>query len=457
MVIITRMVIRTLLLGLRSAVEIAVYAICLSALLGGSTLLAPTETTDRARAFTRPIEFDYFNWTLNASGLKFAQAAIGTPYYFDAQHPSINSHRPGVLPGGQRLPGNNAHRRIVAEYLELTGKIIQDEHHLNLIYADPQVKNPESASTKLRAELSQLKARQAELAPLAEAILQEQVSAVVNELGLTSGGQPIPPVLFHITPLPYNLIVSRRDKIQSEASISLLSDLSVDRQAALEARVDEGLDVSSLVVPVGGIGSYPSMVLRTSDLKWLTDTIAHEWIHNWLTLRPLGLNYEASPELRTMNETTASIAGGEIGALILQRYYPELIQTPTSQTAPAGRNLGRADPNELRKPFDFRAEMHTTRVTVDKLLAEGRIQDAEAYMELRRQLFWENGYAIRKLNQAFFAFHGAYADVPGGAAGADPVGPAVRQLRAQSPSLGAFLRKIAQLSSFQELQAAISK
>ncbi|MDI6770862.1 MAG: hypothetical protein QMD04_14470 [Anaerolineales bacterium] len=446
------MVIRTLLLGLRRAVDFAGYAICLSclsALLGGSSLLAPVETTDRVRAFTRPYEFDYFDWTLDALGVKFAQAAIGAPYYFDG----------------------NAHHRIVAEYLELTMQIFQDEHQLNLIYADPQVKDPESASARLRVELSQLKARQAELAPLAEAILQEQVSAVVNEFGLTSGGQPIPPVLFHITPLPYNLIVSRRDKIQSEASISLLSDLSVDRQAELEARVDEGLDVSSLVVPVGGIGSYPTMVLRTSDLRWLTDTIAHEWIHNWLTLRPLGLNYDTTPELRTMNETTASIAGGEIGALILQRYYPELIQAAKSQTVPVGLNLGRADPNDLpsrrcpefiegccaRKPFDFRAEMHTTRVTADKLLAEGKIQEAEAYMELRRQFFWENGYAIRKLNQAFFAFHGAYADVPGGAAGEDPVGPAVRQLRAQSPSLGAFLKKIAQMSSFQELQAAISR
>jgi len=45
-----------------------------------------------------------------------------------------------------------------------------------------------------------------------------------------------------------------------------------------------------------------------------------------------------------------------------------------------------------------------------------------------------NGYYIRKLNQAYFAFYGAYADVPGGPAGEDPVGPAVRALRSQSQS-----------------------
>jgi hypothetical protein len=101
--------------------------------------------------------------------------------------------------------------------------------------------------------------------------------------------------------------------------------------------------------------------------------------------------------------------------------------------------------------------MRITRVHVDELLAEGKIEEAEAYMETRRKLFWENGYAIRKLNQAYFAFYGAYADSPGGAAGEDPVGPAVRALRAQSPSLAAFINRIATMTSFTELQQAIEQ
>ena len=99
--------------------------------------------------------------------------------------------------------------------------------------------------------------------------------------------------------------------------------------------------------------------------------------------------------------------------------------------------------------------MHETRVTADKLLAEGKIDEAKSYMEKRRQIFWDNGYLIRKLNQAYFAFHGAYADVPGGAAGEDPVGPAVRALRAQSSSLADFINTIAWMTSFQQLQQAI--
>ncbi|MGC8857256.1 MAG: hypothetical protein ACP5QU_10740, partial [Anaerolineae bacterium] len=107
------------------------------------------------------------------------------------------------------------------------------------------------------------------------------------------------------------------------------------------------------------------------------------------------------------------------------------------------------------KAFDFRAEMHATRVTVDALLAEGKIAEAEAYMEQRRQVFLQHGYLIRKLNQAYFAFYGAYADVPGGAAGEDPVGPAVRALRAQSRSLKEFVQRIAWMTSFEQLQKAV--
>ena len=76
-------------------------------------------------------------------------------------------------------------------------------------------------------------------------------------------------------------------------------------------------------------------------------------------------------------------------------------------------------------------------------------------MEARREVFWQNGYAIRKLNQAYFAFYGAYADVPGGPAGENPVGPAVRALREQSASLAEFVKRIAWMTSFEQLQAAI--
>ena len=43
----------------------------------------------------------------------------------------------------------------------------------------------------------------------------------------------------------------------------------------------------------------------------------------------------------------------------------------------------------------------------------------------------------------------------GGAAGEDPVGAAVRRLRAQSPSLAAFLNRISWMWSYAQLQQAV--
>jgi hypothetical protein len=409
-------------------VEIGLYIVFFSGLMGGSTLLVSTKPSEAARRYTRSVEFDYVSWTLDAFAVKVDQSVLGTPYYFSEPE----------------------RHQIVTNYLHLMDNILSIEDKLSLMYSDPKVTNPAEASSGLQEELASLEKQQRLLAPLAESVLQEQISAILADLGLTTGGQPIPPVLFHISPLPYDLIISPRNKIQQDAAISLVPNLSVNQQSNLETKVDTNLYVSSLVVPVGGIGSYPTMVMRTTALDWLSDTIAHEWTHNWLTLRPLGLNYETSPELRTMNETTASISGHEISVLVLKKYYPELTAEYGIQPVSLPLNTETTD-------FNFNNEMHITRVYVDELLAQGKINDAEAYMEQRRLFFWQNGYAIRKLNQAYFAFYGAYADTPGGAAGEDPVGPAVRALRAQSSSLTTFLKTISQMDSFKQLQAAISR
>jgi hypothetical protein len=409
-------------------VEIGLYIVFFSGLMGGSSLLVSTKPSEAARRYTRSVEFDYVSWTLDAFAVKLDQSVLGTPYYFSVSE----------------------RHQIVANYLHLMENILSIEDKLSLMYSDPKVTNPAEASSGLQEELASLDKQQRLLAPLAESVLQDQISETLADLGLTTGGQPIPPVLFHISPLPYDLIISPREKIQQDAAISLVPNLSVTQQSDLETKVDSNLDVSSLVVPVGGIGSYPTMVMRTTALDWLSDTIAHEWTHNWLTLRPLGLNYETSPELRTMNETTASISGHEISVLVLKKYYPEL-------TAEYGIQLVNLPFSTETTDFNFNNEMHITRVHVDELLAQGKINDAEAYMEQQRLFFWQNGYAIRKLNQAYFAFYGAYADTPGGAAGEDPVGPAVRALRAQSTSLTVFLKTISQMDSFKQLQAAISR
>lgn len=395
-----------------------------------------TGTSDRVRSFTREIEFDYPNWVWNAAWTKLEQNAIGLPYLFDR--------------------GTN--KEIVIDYLRTTQGLMQAENQIEQIYANPDIADKESKSSHVRLQRDELTARQRSLAPLAEATLQGQITDALAELGLTSIGQPVPPVLYHTSSTPLALIVSQRNIIQQIANISVLPTLTLNDQIKLEDNVANSLDVSTLVVPIGGVGVYPTMVMETTDLRWTLDTIAHEWTHNYLNLRPLGLNYSTTPELRTMNETTASIAGNEVGTYVLERYYPELLASGSEQ-GPGFISFNESflPSNGLGEPapFDFRAEMHETRVTADQLLTEGKIEEAETYMERRRQIFWENGYLLRKLNQAYFAFHGAYADVPGGAAGEDPVGPAVRALREQSESLADFINTISWMTSFEQLQQAV--
>jgi hypothetical protein len=101
--------------------------------------------------------------------------------------------------------------------------------------------------------------------------------------------------------------------------------------------------------------------------------------------------------------------------------------------------------------------MAETRIRADELLAEGKIEEAEAYMEERRQAFLAEGYWIRKLNQAYFAFYGAYAAEPGGAQGSNPIGPMLREIRERTPSVRAFLDTVAPITSFAELEEIHSR
>jgi hypothetical protein len=154
-----------------------------------------------------------------------------------------------------------------------------------------------------------------------------------------------------------------------------------------------------------------------------------------------------------MNETVASIMGREVGRLVLQRYFPEQVPPPPPPEVPrSAPSAAIAEP----PAFDFNAEMHATRVRADELLAQGRIEEAEAYMEARRLVFWDHGFRhLRRINQAYFAFYGAYADQPGGAAGADPAGEAVRALWEQIRDPVRFLRTVAWVSSLEQLQALL--
>ncbi len=349
-------------------------------------------------------------------------------------------------------------KQTVLDYLDLVKRIHQVEGEIARLYTDPTVTDPEAASAGQRATLERLRAEQARIQGTAEAILEEQVASVLQDEGFAILGRVLPPVRFHFTPLPKYLIISPRSEIALTHGAMLRGDIELERVEALESEIDETFDVSSLVESIGGVGVYPAMMAETSALTWGIEVIAHEWVHHYyfFWLKPVGLYYEARPDARTISETAADIAGKAIQEKVLARYYPELLPPPTPVPDPNAPPPAVATPEPPE--FDFMAEMRETRVNTDRLLAEGKIEQAETYMELRRRVFVEHGYLIRKLNQAYFAFHGAYASEPGGgAAGDNPVGKPVQELWAASPSIKTFLDALGPITSRDMLLALLAE
>lgn len=371
----------------------------------------------------REHRFDFVSWTTGALARK-AQA---------------------ILAGTQRYLPDDEQREFALAYLERVSAKLRLEAAIERAYTDPAVTDPEAYTAELREERDAALREIAWRQPLAEAIVQAQVATILTEEGLAVAGVTWPPVMMTMSPVPYMLIVSPRDRIAQVNATALVPGLSTEDKEAMEDGVLNQLDQSALVVPIGGLGTYPAMIRETGNIGRLAEVTAHEWAHHWLSFQPLGVRYLASPAMRTINETVASIVGYEIEPLVIERFYPELMPKETPVTPV---------PSEppVAPVFDFNAEMAETRSEVDRLLAEGRVDDAEAYMEQRRRFFVENGYGIRKLNQAYFAFYGGYAAEPG-AAGGDPVGPMLLDLRDASPSLAAFLRDVGRVTSFDDLVA----
>ena len=394
----------------------------------------PTDQMEQIRAHSRVYEFDYVSWTLSALVRKASQSSLSL----------------------ERCLSKEEGRELVFDYLQLKSEIDQLQSQLSVIIAGPDQGDRQEREARVREELDLRVTRRESLAPIVEQVLQSQLNHALVKLDMSLGGQLFPPVLFKSEPNSYALIISPRDEIRQEANIMLVRGMDLDEIINLEDSIEEELDLSALVVGIGGVGLYPSMIIETSNLDWLIHVTSHEWTHNYLTLRPLGLHYAASPELTTINETIADLSADAIRQMTFELYYPEYLPEEPPQPPPAEPESGEQIPSPEPSPFDFRAEMHITRLEVDRLLAAGKIEEAEEYMEDRRIFFWENGYQIRRLNQAYFAFHGSYAADPGGAASEEGVdlGKELRDLNSRIPSYREFMRMVAwrwRLEQFHEL------
>ncbi|MBP6068768.1 MAG: hypothetical protein KA465_00725 [Anaerolineaceae bacterium] len=410
----------------RKILRLELVVVAMLLLLTGSSA-ALWDPLEALRKYSRSVEFDFSAWTVQALMEKGISAALKVDKF---------------------LP-NEEQNALVDVYLQQVDFVNQLNISLDEAVSAPEMAHRDEKVAELQSKLTDEKQYLAELATIVEAVVQSQTERTLAEMGFGWGGQVFPPVLYKISDLPLNLIVSPRTEIRTVLSLNLLPGLDTLQKESIEEGIYTEFNYSALVEPIGGLSAYPTMVMQTTSFSWLVETVAHEWIHNYLFFHPLGLRYDVNPQMRTINETVASLAGTEIGNTMLMASFPDKLPPPA---APKMRSKLQEPGEEAGMVFDFRAEMRQTRVRVDELLAAGKVNEAEQYMEMRRHFFWEHGYHIRKINQAYFAFYGSYNDQPGGgAAGSDPVGPAVRKLWAESRTLKEFIEKVQTVRSYADL------
>ena len=300
----------------------------------------------------------------------------------------------------------------------------------------------------LEAELMELQQKRSSLVNITEKVITGQIKQVLFQQGIYHPADKyiglkmnFPPMDFKLEKPPHLLVISPRDRIESMREIVLRQEIKVEEMEQIEKEVD-ALGVSSIVVGLGGFGgTYPAFVTNEASLRFTVDAAAEEWLHQYLFFKPLGFRYvldvigvARNYEVATMNETVASMISKEIGGMVTNSYYPDL----TSGESEPGKKSG----------FDSDREMREIRRAVDEYLARGEIEQAEEFMEEKRQYLASKGYHIRKLNQAYFAFYGAYADQP---TSISPIGDELKRLREQSPSLKEFLSTVSSMTSREDL------
>jgi hypothetical protein len=310
--------------------------------------------------------------------------------------------------------------------------------------ADARSTTPKQA----QQTLDEVTDRRGDLSAKVEEALEGAISGVLSDLGIIDAFGPVrwPPVDFTFEDRGLVLVRSPRDRIDRLDDLLLDPGVSLLDQEEIEEEI-ETLDdtISAVVVRVGGVATYPAQVSPNLSLHGTLALASHEWLHHWLYFRPLGRGWFDGGEIRSINETLANIFGKEVGDLALERLTGQVFERapwvpPTVHS--------RAEPPE--DVFDFRREMRQTRVELESLLDAGEVDEAEAFLERRRLEFVANGFNIRKLNNAWFAFNGTYADSPGSIS---PIEGQLRTVRADSASLSEFLDRLSGITEPGELEA----
>ena len=259
-------------------------------------------------------------------------------------------------------------------------------------------------------------------------------NVLINEgLGITSHIL-IPPTDFKLDAPPNIVVTSPRDKISFSASKLISNQVTESEKKEIESIVESDGKTSALVDRLGGLGTYPAFVSDKGSLRNLLQTASHEWLHNYWILHPLGQNMWDSNQMIMFNETAANIAGDELGDMAFES-IGGVIENPTKIT-------------EMKEDSSyFNKTLKETRLEVEYLLDKGNVEKAEKLMNEATIKLQSKGYKIRKINQAYFAFHGNYADSP---SATNPIGDELTEYRNYFGSVGEFIQSISKIKNYDQ-------
>ena len=351
----------------------------------------------------------------------------------------------------QLIPGNKPSReeriRLIDEYLQLSRKVQKEKDRIEGVLIRQSATGGSGSAAKevapTREYLDEVSAQRRRLRARAEEGVEAELSSLLAELGFESRiGLIFPPVDLKFQEPPTLLIVSPRDELRVVGSVLLDPDLKGVERDAIEKQIFREQNVSALVDDLAGLATYPTIVSDLYTIRTVLRTAAHEWLHAYFFFRPLGQNLRNGDTMFTLNETAADIAGRELGDMVFQRMGGDL-----------SASASRYAPEEDRFP-DFTRVMRETRMRVEELLGEGKVEEAEEYMREQQWFLRLRGFGLRKLNQAYLAFRGRYAESP---ASVSPLGEQLKELRGLLPSVSDFIREISRVSSGAEFTELLQR
>ena len=301
----------------------------------------------------------------------------------------------------------------------------------------------------LEQRLDNLRQERDDLGTMVEQKLEKIVATVLRQNSLDRNWGPLnplfPPVSFRLDRLPKLIVVSPRERIATLEVHLLEPELSTEDRDSLEVAVGRDQNKSALVVGLGGLATFPSLVSDSQSLRFSLQTIIHEWLHHYFFFHALGQAYYDSTNMTILNETAADIGGKELGDLAFLALGGEIPSTATTRPV---------QPPVDDDRFEFNKAMRETRLITDDLLVAGLMDTAEVYMEERRQIFVDNGYPIRVLNQAYFAFYGTYAE---NAASVSPIASQLRLVREDSSDVGQFIKRVRGFGDYQSFLSYVAE